>query len=88
MESKAERHIADYGNLLLEISSRITEEKREFEFVVTDKVDGFTCWIGTASDLATAQSCAISEGQLFLDPHMASPRAPEWRSDAKPGIGI
>ena len=43
MESnrEAERYSADYGNLLLEISSRITEQERVFEFIVTDKADGF-----------------------------------------------
>ena len=90
MESnrEAERYSADYGNLLLEISVRITEQERVFEFIVTDKADGFTCWSGTASDLATAQSCAISEAQLFLDPYIAPPPAPQWRSDAKPGARI
>ena len=90
MESnrEAERYIADYGNLVLEISSRITEEVRVFEFIVTDKGDGFTCWNGTASDLVTAQSCAISEAQLFLVPYIAAPPAPQWRSDSKPGTRI
>ena len=41
MESnrEAERYTADYGNLVLEISSRITEEVRVFEFIVTDKAE-------------------------------------------------
>jgi hypothetical protein len=85
---EAERYIADYGNLLLEISSRISEQERLFEFTVTDKADGFTCWIGTAPDLATARDYAISEAQLFLDPYVAPPPAPQWRSDAKPGTRI
>jgi hypothetical protein len=84
----AERYSADYGNLLLEISSRTMEQERLFEFIVTDKADGFTCWIGTASDFATAQSCAISEAQLFLDPYVGSPPAPRWGRDAKPGKQI
>ena len=90
MESNrdAERYTADYGNLLLEISSRITEQERVFEFIVTDKAGGFTCWIGTASDLATAQSCAIFESQLFLDPYIVPQPAPQWRRDAKPGTRI
>lgn len=83
-----ERYIADYGNLLLEVSLRAMEQKRVFEYVVTDKTDGFTCWIGSASDLATAQSDAILEAQLFLDPYIASPPAPQWRRDAKPATQI
>ena len=59
MESdrEAERYTADNGNLLLKISSCITEQERMFDFVVTDNSDGFTCWSGTASELATAQNC-------------------------------
>ena len=85
---EGERYTADYGNLFLEISSRTTEQKRVFEFLVTDKADGFACWIGTASDLATAQSWAISEAQMFLDPYLAPPPAPQWRRDVKPGTRI
>ena len=41
------------------------KQERVFEFIVTDKANGFTCWSGTASDLGTAQSCAISEAQAI-----------------------
>ena len=90
MESNrdVERYAADYGNLLLEISPRFTERDRVFEFIVTDKADGFTCWSGTASDLATPGSCAISEAQIFLDPYIATPPAPRWRSDVRPRTRI
>ena len=88
LNREAERYTADYGNLLLEISSRITEQERVFEFILTDKADGFTCWMGSASDLATAQSDAVLEAQLFPDPYIASPPAPQWRCDAKPGTQI
>ena len=84
-DSDSERYTADYGNLLLEVSLRAVEQKCAFEYIVTDKTDEFTCWVGSASDLATAQSDAILEAQLFLDPYIASPSAPQWRRDVKPG---
>jgi hypothetical protein len=77
----SERHTADYGNLLLEVSLRVVEQKCDFEYIVKDKTDGFTCWIGSASDLPTAQRDAILEAQLFLDPFIGSPPAPQWRRD-------
>jgi hypothetical protein len=82
-DSDIERYAADYGNLLLEVSAREMDHKRVFEYIVTDKTDGFTCWIGTASDFASAQSDAILEAQLFLDPYIASPPPPEWRLNSK-----
>jgi hypothetical protein len=83
----SERYAADYGNLLLEISLGAKEQEHVFEYVVTDKTDGFVCWTGTASNLATAQSDAILEAQLFLDPYIASP-PPEWRRNAETGSHI
>lgn len=77
----SERYTTDYGNLLLEVSPRAKEQERVFEYIVTDKTDGFICWIGSASDLATAQSDAILEAQIFLDPYITSPPAPQWRRD-------
>ena len=82
-DREAERYTADYGNLLLEVSLCTKEQERVFEFIVTDKSDGFTCWSGTASDLVAAQSSAIFEAQLFLDPYLASPSAPHWRREAE-----
>jgi hypothetical protein len=84
----SERYTADYGNLLLEVSLRAKEQERVFEYIVTDKTDGFICWTGSASDLAIAQNDAILEAQLFLDPYIASPPAPQWRRDAEPGTQI
>jgi hypothetical protein len=81
----SERYIADYGILLLEVSLRSADQKSVFGYVVTDKTDGFTCWIGSASDLVTAQSDAILEAQIFLDPYRGAPPAPQWRHDA--GLG-
>jgi hypothetical protein len=81
-DRNSERYAADYGNLLLEVSLRAKEQEHVFEYVVTDKTDGFVCWIGSASNLATAQSDAILEAQLFLDPYIASP-PPQWRRDAE-----
>lgn len=83
-----ERYTADYGNLLLEISLRTKEQERVFEYRVTDKTDGFACWIGSASNLAIAQSDAILEAQLFLDPYLACPPAPKWRRDTELGAQI
>jgi hypothetical protein len=83
-----ERYTADYGNLLLGVSLSVEEQERVFEYIVTDKTDGFICWNGSASDLATAQSSAILEAQLFLDPYVTSPPAPQWRRDAEPGTQI
>ena len=76
----AERYTADYGNLLLEVSRRTEEQGSVFEFIVRDKTDGFTCWIGSRLDLATAQSDAILEAQIFLDPYLASPPEPQWQT--------
>ena len=83
----SERYIADYGNLLLEVC-RSTESERIFEFTVKDKTDGFTCWVGSTSDLATAQSDAILEAQIFLDPDLAPPPTPQWQRDAESGAQI
>jgi len=82
----AERYTADYGNLFLEVSLRVAGQ--EYAFVVTDKTDGFICWSGSASDLANAQSCAIFEAQLFLDPYIAPQPAPQWRRDPEPAAQI
>jgi len=87
-DREAERYTADYGNLLLEVSLRTTEEECVFQFIVTDKADGFICWCGNAVDLDTAQNSAISEAQLFLDPYLTSPPSPQWRRDAEPGKPI
>jgi hypothetical protein len=87
-DREAERYTADYGNLLLEVSLRITAQERVFEFIVTDKADGFICWSGTALDLDTAQSSAISEAQLFLDPYITSPPSLQWRRNAEQGTQI
>jgi len=81
----SERYTADYGNLHLEVSLCTAEQKGFFEYVVTDKTDGFVCWAGRASDLATAQSDAILEAQIFLDPRIVLPPAPLWRREAEPG---
>jgi hypothetical protein len=78
----SERFAADYGNLLLEVSVRAGEEKHVFEYTVTDKTDGFICWVGSASTFAVAQSDAVLEAQLFLDPYIGSPTPPQWRSSA------
>jgi hypothetical protein len=51
----SECYTADYGNLLFEVSLRAKERERVFEYSVTDKTDGFVCWIGSASSLAIAQ---------------------------------
>jgi hypothetical protein len=85
-ECDAERYSADYGNLFLEVSLRVAEQ--EYAFVVTDQADGLICWRGSASDLANAQSSAILEAQLFLDPYIASPPAPQWRHNAEPAAHI
>jgi hypothetical protein len=82
----SERYAADYGNLLLEVFLRVKEHV--FEYVVTDKADGFICWIGSAANLATAQSDAISEAQLFLDPYIASPPPPQWSRKTETGTHI
>lgn len=84
-DREPERYAADYGNLHLEVSLRTMEQECVFEFIVTDKADGFICWSGTALDLDTAQSSAISEAQIFLDPYIASPPSPRWRRDAELG---
>jgi hypothetical protein len=77
-----QRYIADYVNLFLEVSQRTGEHGDEFGYIVTDRSDGFICWTGSASDLATAQGDAISEAQIFLDPYLvAPPPAPQWRRD-------
>ncbi len=81
MKSDSECYIADYGNLLLQVYLRAEEQERVFEYTVTDKTDGFICWRGSAPHLATAQSDAILEAQLFLDPFIASPASPHWRRD-------
>ena len=86
MGRDTERYSADYGNLLLEVFLRI--EEQDFEFVVTDKADRFTCWRGNRSDLAAAQSDAILEAQIFLDPYLASPPEPQWQRDLEPGTHI
>lgn len=85
MGTDIERYFADYGNLLLEVS-RI--EEQDFEFIVIDKADRFTCWRGSRSDLATAQSDAMLEAQIFLDPYLASQPEPQWQRDAEPGRQI
>jgi 2-keto-3-deoxy-6-phosphogluconate aldolase len=87
-EREAERYTADYGNLHLEVSLRTMEQEYVFEFIVTDKADGFIFGSGTALDLDTAQSSAISEAQLFLDPYITSPSSPQWRRDAELGAPI
>jgi hypothetical protein len=79
-----ERFIAHYGNLLLEVLPRLNKQEPVFDYVVTDKADGFVCWSGSASNLATAQSDAISEAQIFLDPFVANPPEPQWIRDDKP----
>ena len=84
-DPEAERYTADYGNLLLEVSLCNMDQGCVFQFIVTDKADGFICWRGNALDLNTAQNSAISEAQLFLDPYITSPPSPQWRSDADPG---
>jgi hypothetical protein len=87
-DREAERYTADYGNLLLEVSSRIIEEQSVFDFIVKDKTDGFIFWSGTALDLDTAQSSAICEAQLFLDPYITSPPSLQWQRKAEPGTEI
>ena len=81
----SDHYAADYGNLLLEVSARASEQEHVFEYTVTDKTDGFICWIGSASNLAVAQSEAMLEAQLFLDPYIGSPTPPQWRRS--PGTG-
>jgi hypothetical protein len=78
-DRKSEIYTADYGNLALDVSSRATELGRLFEYTVTDQADGCVCWAGSASNLASAQSEAILEAQIFLDPYISSPLAPELR---------
>ena len=87
-ECDAERYTADYGNLFLEVSVRIAEQEYVFAYIVMDKADGLICWSGIESDLATAQSSAILEAQLFLDPYMTSPPAPQWKRDTEPATEI
>jgi hypothetical protein len=77
--ANSERYAADYGNLLLEVSVLANEQEHVFEYTVTDKTDGFICWIGSASNLAIAQSEAMLEAQLFLDPYITSPTPSQWR---------
>ena len=79
-----ERLIAHYGNLLLEVLPRLNQQEHVFDYVVTDKADGFICWSGNASNLATAQSDAILEAQIFLDPFIANPPEPQWIHADKP----
>lgn len=71
-DGDSERYISDYGNLLLEVSRRTEEQGSVFGYIVTDKSDGFICWSGSASDLATAQSDATLEAQIFLDPYLVA----------------
>lgn len=78
----SERYAADYGNLHLEVSVRANEHMHVFEYTVTDKTDGFICWIGSASNLVVAQSDAMLEAQIFLDPYITSPTPPQWRRSA------
>lgn len=87
-DRKAERYTADYGNLHLEVSLHTIEQEWDFEFKVTDASDGFIYWSGTALDLDTAQSSAISEAQIFLDPYIASPPPPRWLREAELGAPI
>jgi hypothetical protein len=87
-DREAERYTADYGNLLLEVSLRKMEQESVFQFIVTDKADGFICWRGSALDLNTAQNSAIYEPQLFLDPYITAPPSPQWRRDAESGTPI
>lgn len=75
----SESFTADYGNLLLEVSRNTKEQEHVFGYTVMDRIDGLICWNGSASDLATAQSDAVLEAQLFLDPYISSPPAPVWR---------
>ena len=79
----SERYIADYGNLLLKVFRRDREQEHVFEYTVTDKTDGFVCWTGSTPSLATAQSDAMLEAQLFLDPYITSPTPPQWRRDSE-----
>jgi hypothetical protein len=85
----SERYTADYGNLLLEVSRRSVEQEQVFGYTVTDKRDGFICWSGSALDLPAAQSDAILEAQIFLDPYLvASPPVLQWRRDAEPATQL
>jgi hypothetical protein len=84
----SERYAADYGNLLLEVTLCTKGQERVFDYRVTDKTDGFVCWTGSAPNLDIAQSDAILEAQLFLDPYITSPPAPRWRRDTEPGAHI
>ena len=74
----AERYTADYGNLFLEVFIHAKDGESVYEYTVTDKGDGFICWTGRAPNLAIAQSDAMQEAQLFLNPYVARPPAPEW----------
>ena len=87
-DREAERYTADYGNLLLEVSLRRMEQESVFQFIVTDKADGFICWHGNALDLDTAQNSAISEAQLFIDPYITAAPSPQRRRDAESGTRI
>jgi hypothetical protein len=68
----------------LRVSVRVNEDERTIEYLVTDKTDGFICWTGSASNLAVAQSEAVLEAQIFLDPYVAYPPEPQWVRNAGP----